>query len=67
MIKNVSFNAEPLEEIKVGMDLAIPDNLMFKFSLSGDCDKKTLKKLIRLVKYNSKTDEQAGNKKQQNT
>jgi len=68
MIRKIVFNAEPVEQVKLNLDLknktdfALPDDMVFKFNLSGECDKKTLSKLIRLVKFNAKTDEQISNK-----
>ena len=54
MINKLQFSAAPLEAVKVDMDLEFPETLNFSFTISGETDKKTLKKLIRVIKYSAK-------------
>lgn len=54
MFEKITFSAKPAEDIKVGMDLKLPDNLKFDFAISGSCDKKSLAKIVRIIKSSAK-------------
>ncbi len=62
MIKSLEFSAEPIGELKVNMDLILPEEMELKFSVSGVTDKRTLKRLIRIIKSAAKDGKVISNK-----
>jgi hypothetical protein len=57
MLRKIDFSADPMTPVKFDMDLKVKDTVHFSFTITGEADAKSLKKIVRILKSESKADD----------
>lgn len=58
MLRKLEFKAQA-EPFSMGLDMQAPKQSVISFEVTGECDMETLKKIVRVLKRESKTDAKA--------